>query len=286
VAGTGEPGRDDGPFEKARFNDPQGMAVDGDQLFVADRKNHLLRVLDLKAGTVQTLAGTGQQGQDRDAGGPARAVGLNSPWDLLLHGGRLFIAMAGHHQIWTLDLAKGQLAPFAGDGRENIKDGPRNAARFAQPSGLATDGTTLYVADSEVSAVRAVPLSGEGTVRTLVGEGLFEFGDVDGKAEQVRLQHALGVACHGGKVYVADTYNSKVKVLDPATRECKTLLGGEPKGWLAPPLFNEPGGLSYAGGKLYVADTNAHRIRVVDLKTNAVSTLKLQGVEAPKPAAH
>ena len=93
----------------------------------------------------------------------------------------------------------------------------------------------------------------------------------------MRLQHALGVAYHDGKLYVADTYNSKIKVIDPEKRTCTTFLGGEPDGWLATPLFNEPAGLSFADGKLYVADTNAHRIRVVDLKTKAVSTLKLQG---------
>jgi thiol-disulfide isomerase/thioredoxin len=284
VAGTGESGRDDGPFAKARFNDPQGMALDGDKLYVADRKNHLLRVLDLKANTVATLAGTGNQGQDRDAGGRSREVGLNSPWDLLLHRRKLYIAMAGHHQIWTLDLATGELHPFAGDGRENIGDGPPAYAHFAQPSGLATDGTTLYVADSEVSAVRAVPLDGTGDVRTLVGRGLFEFGDVDGNGDKARLQHALGVVAVDGNLYVADTYNSKIKQIDPKTRECKAFQGGQPEGWLATATFNEPAGISYANGKLYLADTNAHRIRVVDLKTRAVSTLKLQGVEAPKPA--
>ncbi len=284
VAGTGEAGRADGPFAKATFNDPQGMALDGDKLYVADRKNNLLRVLDLKAQTVATLAGTGEQGQDRENGGKALAVGLNSPWDLLLHGSQLFIAMAGDHQIWSLNLGTLEVAPYAGDGRENIADGSLSAAHFAQPSGLTTDGKTLYVADSEVSAVRAVPLDGKGNVKTLVGEGLFEFGDVDGVGDKARLQHALGVAWADGKLFVADTYNSKIKVLDPATRQCKTFLGGEPDGWLAGPLFNEPGGISYAAGKLYIADTNAHRIRVVDLKTKAVSTLKLQGVEAPKPA--
>ncbi len=286
VAGTGEPGRADGPFDRATFNDPQGMALDGGKLYVADRKNHLLRVLDLKANTVGTLAGTGRQGQFPDRKGddrPAAEAGLNSPWDLLLKDGKLYIAMAGHHQIWDLDLKTRLAGPYAGDGAENIADGSLSSARFAQPSGLATDGTTLYVADSEVSAVRAVPLGGKGEVRTLVGEGLFEFGDVDGAGDKARLQHALGVACADGKVYVADTYNSKLKVLDPKTRSCQTFLGGEPAGWLATPLFNEPGGLSYAAGKLYVADTNAHRIRVVDLKTKAVSTLKLRGVEPPKP---
>jgi DNA-binding beta-propeller fold protein YncE len=80
---------------------------------------------------------------------------------------------------------------------------------------------------------------------------------------------------------VADTYNSKIKVLDPVKRTSQTFLG-EPDGWFAGPLFNEPAGLSISGGKIYVADTNAHRIRVVDLKTKTVTTLPLQGVEAPK----
>jgi DNA-binding beta-propeller fold protein YncE len=284
VAGMGEPGRADGPFDKAQFNDPQGMAVSGDKVYVADRKNNLLRVLDLKTSTVSTLAGTGAQGHDRSRGGKPTEVGLNSPWDLLLNGDRLFIAMAGNHQIWVLDLASGQLTPFAGDGRENILDGSLASSEFAQPSGLTTDGSTLYVADSEVSAVRAVPLDGKGSVKSLVGEGLFEFGDVDGTGDKVRLQHALGVASADGKIYVADTYNSKIKVLDPKTRECKTFLGGEPIGWLATRPFNEPAGISYAAGKLYLADTNAHRIRVVDLKTKSIATLKLQGVEPPKSA--
>ena len=125
-------------------------------------------------------------------------------------------------------------------------------------------------------------MDGKGEVKTIVGESLFEFGDIDGTGDQVRLQHAMGVAWAEGKLYVADTYNSKLKVIDPEKKSCRTFVGGEPDGWLAGPLFSEPGGLSYANGKLYVADTNAHRIRVVDLKTKKVATLKLQGVDAPK----
>jgi thiol-disulfide isomerase/thioredoxin len=283
VAGSGTPGKSDGPFAKAKFNDPQGMALDGDTLYVADRKNHLLRALDLKLQSVKTVAGTGAQGRDREAEGDPRAIGLNSPWALYRDGQRLFIAMAGHHQIWVLDLDRKYLAPYAGTGEEDIKDDSLSASCFAQPSGLASDGKTLYVADSEVSAIRAVPIGGRGQVRTIVGQDLFKFGDTDGIGDAVRLQHALGVAWHDGTLYVADTYNSKIKVIDPVTRRCTTLLGGEPPGWLASPLFSEPAGISIAGGKLYVADTNAHRIRVVDLKTKAVSTLNLTGVEAPKP---
>jgi DNA-binding beta-propeller fold protein YncE len=286
IAGTGAAGMTDGSFDAAQFDDPQGLALHGDTLYVADRRNHSIRALDLKAKTVKTVAGTGKQGQDRFAGGPALKTGLNSPWDLYLKDDKLYIAMAGFHQIWTLDLAKERVDPYAGSGRENIRDGELTEANFAQPSGLASDGKTLYVADSEVSAIRAVPLSArnDAEVKTIVGKGLFEFGDVDGEGDEARLQHALGVAFHDGLLYVADTYNSKIKVLDPAKRTSKTYLGGEPDGWFAGPLFNEPAGLSISGGKIYVADTNAHRIRVVDLKTKAVTTLPLQGVEAPKPA--
>jgi thiol-disulfide isomerase/thioredoxin len=290
VAGTGEPGKADGAFDAARFDDPQGMALKGDTLYVADRKNHLIRALDLKAQKVKTVAGTGDKSEsfkDRKAGGPALKVNLNSPWDLLLDGDRLLVAMAGHHQIWSLDLASNDLQPLAGLGYEMIVNGALlERACFAQPSGLTSDGKTLYVADSEGSVVRALPLDGKGTVSTVVGDeweqDLFKFGDVDGTGEKVRLQHALAVAYHQGKVYVADTYNSKLKVIDPEKHTCETVLGGEPDGWLAGPLFNEPAGLSFAKDRLYVADTNAHRIRVVDLKEKRVSTLKLQGVEAPK----
>jgi thiol-disulfide isomerase/thioredoxin len=281
LAGRGQAGREDGPFEQAAFNDPQGLALRGDTLYVADRKNHLIRALDLKKQVVRTIAGNGRKGDDRRQGGPARRVGLNSPWDLYLHGHKLFIAMAGHHQIWSMDLEKGTLLPFAGTGREDLEDGPLPFSCFAQPSGLASDGTTLYVADSEISAVRALPLDGRGTVKTLVGQGLFQFGDVDGIGPKVRLQHALGVAWYQSKLFVADTYNSKIKVLDPAKGLCETFLGGKQAGESSQPLFSEPAGLSIAGDRLYVADTNAHRIRVVDLNTKEVSTLKLEGVEAP-----
>lgn len=278
IAGTGEPGKVDGPFAKAQFDDPQGLALDGETLYVADRKNHSIRALDLKNGTVRTVAGIGEQDRENrvSTGGPALKTGLNSPWDLLRIDRTIYVAMAGHHQIWKFDIDKNRIEPYAGNGRENIRDGSLERSEFAQPSGVCTDGANLYIADSEVSAVRQIGLNGAGGVSTLVGRGLFVFGDQDGIGDAARLQHALGVAFHDGKIFVADTYNSKLKIIDPKTRECKTYLGGNgPEGR----LFNEPAGLSVAKGKLYVADTNAHRIRVVDLATKAVSTLPLHGVE-------
>lgn len=298
VAGNGQPGNADGAFDKAQFDDPQGMALKGDTLYVADRKNHTIRALDLKAMTVSTVAGNGKQDGDFtnrriDKPAPATSLGLNSPWDLLLDGELLYIAMAGHHQIWTYDPKAKTVQPYAGDGRENIGDGPLANSKFAQPSGLASDGKNLYVADSEISALRKVPIGGAGRVETLVGRGLFVFGDKDGpgmieakedRDKEARLQHALGVVHKDGKLYITDTYNNKLKVYDLAAKTLTTFLGGNDGGWLTGPTFNEPAGLSLANGKLYVADTNAHRIRVVDIATKQVSTLKLSGVEPPKAA--
>jgi DNA-binding beta-propeller fold protein YncE len=286
VIGTGEPGFKDGFSEIAQFDDPQGLALDGETLYVADRKNHAIRAVNLKDNSVTTIAGTGRQNREgRGRGGEALKTGLNSPWDLYLIGKTMYIAMAGHHQIWTLDLAANRIEPFAGNGRESILDGKLRNAELAQPSGLASDGKKLYVADSESSSVRAVDLDPAGEVVTVVGRpngNLFSFGDEDGIGNAVRLQHALGVAYHDGVLYVADTYNSKIKTIDPAKRECKSWYGGKDgEGWLTDRPLNEPGGLSIANGKLYVADTNAHRIRVIDLKTKEASTLTLSGVTAP-----
>jgi DNA-binding beta-propeller fold protein YncE len=290
IAGSGKEGLKDGKFADAQFSDPQGMALDGDILYVADRKNHSIRVLDLKNGTVSLVVGIGEQDRrafgERGTGGPALKTPLNSPWDLLIHKRNMYIASAGHHQIWALDLAKQTVANYAGSGREDLIDGALKAngtalgvAAFAQPSGLTTDGKTLFVADSETSSIRALPLIGnKGNVTTIVGEGLFEFGDKNGKGKQVRLQHALGVAYLDGKLYVADTYNSKIKLIDPEQKTCETYLG-DPPGWLKEKMFNEPAGISIAAGKMYVADTNNHRIQIVDMKTKTATTLRLQDVD-------
>jgi thiol-disulfide isomerase/thioredoxin len=284
--GSGERGAADGPFDKATLYRPQGMALDGDSLYVADTENHLIRRVDLKARTVETVAGTGRQSTDYFKTGPARTVALSSPWDLQLVGRTLYIAMAGPHQIWQLDLEKNEVSTFAGSGREARLDGELLKAGFAQPSGITSDGQTLFTADSEANIIRAIDLS-NGQVRTLVGGDLFEFGDKDGHGDDVRLQHPLGILALGDRLLIADTYNHKIKELDPKGRNVKTFAGtgkpGQSDGQA--PSFYEPGGLSAANGKLYVADTNNHAIRVVDLKTKATITLHIKDLEPPAALA-
>jgi len=284
IVGSGTPGLLDGGYERVQFNRPQGMCLVDDRLLVADTENHAIRAIDLKTHKVSTIAGTGQQSHAFQGEGSGPKTGLNSPWDLVLipNTKKIAIAMAGNHEIWVYDLTSGVVGHWAGTGREDIQDGPIGQANFAQPSGLATDGEHLYVADSEVSAIRTISVGGKSLVHTIVGLGLFKFGDVDGVGNRVRLQHCLGVAYGNGKLYIADSYNNKIKVCDPATKSVKTLVGDRKPGSSDnPPLFYEPGGLSVAGKSLYVADTNNNAIRVVNLSDATVTTLDIPGLAPP-----
>lgn len=283
VVGGGAIGAADGPADQATFNHPQGLAAGHGNLYVADTENHLIRAIDLSSFAVTTIAGTGQMCNDRAGGGMGVGQGLNSPWDLALEGGTLYVAMAGTHQIWRIDLPVGFARALAGNGRENIVDGPTETCAFAQPSGICVMGGTLYVADSEVSAIRGIDMAAE-RVFTVIGEGLFSFGDVDGVHPQAKLQHPLGVAAWGMSLLVADTYNHKIKLVDPGARSVRTVYGDGQPGAAAQGgavRFFEPGGLSVAGDELYVADTNNHRVVRLHLRTNARSEVVFEGLAPP-----
>jgi thiol-disulfide isomerase/thioredoxin len=303
IIGDGQPGLKDGPFDQAQFNRPQGTLLHGGKLYVADVENHAIREVDFEARLVRTVAGTGEQSDRRGGQGVALETGLNSPWDLAPYDDNtLIIAMAGPHQLWRLDLAQGTIGVWAGTGREDINDGPilppdnRNpnkppgGASFAQPSGLATDGQRLWVADSEGSCIREITFRDpKPTVTTIagthdlpLGQSLFAFGDVDGVGNRARLQHCLGVAYADQTLYVADSYNNKIKTIDLASRAVRTLAGTRGGGSTDdPPQFDEPGGLTVIGDDLYVADTNNHAIRIVNRKTGATRTLSLNDVAPP-----
>jgi len=295
VIGSGREGRADGDFGDASFKQPQGVALHDEILYVADTGNHLVRKADLNRRRVETMAGNGRQARAfaRRVSTIPTGTPLASPWDLWIHSGNVFIAMAGAHQIWKMDLEGRTVGPYAGNGIEDIVDGPllpktasqAGYAAFAQPSGLASDGERLFVADSEGSSIRAVPLSGTGSVSTIVGTAglpgrrLFTFGDRDGPASQALLQHPLGVTYHERALYIADTYNNKIKRIGLEPPYLVQTIGD-----VADVLktFDEPSGLSVADGKLYVADTNHHQIRVLDLNgPSSFGILHVAGLAPP-----
>ena len=298
--GTGRIGLADGGYDEARFFRLQGLAFHKDNLYVADAENHALRIVDTKAKTVRTLAGNGTQGRDYQGGRGGPEQRISTPWDVLVEEGKVFIAMAGTHQIWSYDLKQQIAENYSGNGSEqNLNDADRLLAAWAQPSGLAVGNGELFVADSESSTVRAIDLK-IGATRTIAGgesaqpRNLFAFGDKDGIGEQARMQHVLGVQWWGKKkkVIVADTYNHRLKLLDPKTGGVKRWVGsGKPglrDGNGLDAQFSEPAGFALGpqAKRLFVADTNNHAIRVVDLGSLIVSTLKLTGVpDAREPVA-
>jgi DNA-binding beta-propeller fold protein YncE len=278
VYGSGAAGFTDGPPETATFNRPQGLTLDAptDALYVADTENHSIRKIDLASGATTTIAGTGQQARSYLSGGAPLETPLTSPWDVCVVEGVLYIAMAGNHQLWMHRLGTDEVGRFAGSGHEGLRDAATAGAWLAQPSALTSFGKrpALLFADSETSSVRVADLPGYGSgqVTTLIGEDLFEFGDVDGPPDVARLQHPLGVAYDAdtGVVYIADTYNSKIKRIDPEAGNLETWLD-EDAG------LNEPAGLNISDGALWIADTNHHRILRAEIVTGRVTMVDVRG---------
>ncbi|HEX6967597.1 MAG TPA: NHL domain-containing thioredoxin family protein [Micromonosporaceae bacterium] len=259
--GSGVRGRTDGAPEVAGFSEPQGLCllprqvaeVAGYDVVVADTVNHLLRGIRLSTGEVRTVAGTGRQwraGTD-DRPHDAYCVDLSSPWDVAWYDGRVIVAMAGIHQLWWFDPVKRTAGVYAGTTVEALRDGPLPDVWLAQPSGLSssTDGRRLWIADSETSALRYVE---DGELRTAVGQGLFDFGHVDGPAREALLQHPLGVcALPDGSVLIADTYNGAVRRFDPDGDAVSTVADGlaEPSDVVLTPE-----------GDVLVVESAAHRL--------------------------
>jgi thiol-disulfide isomerase/thioredoxin len=295
IIGSAGHGFDDGAFEDATFNQLQGMALDGDLLYIADVNNHAIRVANLSERTVSTIAGTGVMGRGGVRFGTMirNPLGepIRSPWDVELDDeGLLHIAMAGTHQLYIYDPEMDVLYPSVGNGHEaNLNDVSLGDSELAQPSGLYYAGEgKLYFADSESSTIRLADFDND-LVTVVAGttdNNLFDFGDIDGELGVNRLQHALGIqGVPNGDFYIADTYNSRIKVIRDGETSIETVygqggLGGYADGGADAAEFDEPGGLSYADGKLYVADTNNHVIRVIDLETETVETLRFSNPEA------
>jgi DNA-binding beta-propeller fold protein YncE len=263
IVGGASPAFHDG--DAPAFHYPQGVAFAGDTLLVADAGNHAIRAVNVATGATRTVAGTGRQARTEQE---LASGALSSPWDLVVDGERAHVAMAGIHQLWTVDLSTGRAAPFSGSGAEELHDGPHDEAALAQPMGLCSMGDALYFVDAESSAVRRADRDGGGGVRTIVGTGLFDFGDEDGTGDEVRLQHPQGIAAApDGRLLICDSYNDALKWIDPAARRADTWVRG----------FHEPSGLAFGDAMVYVADTNAHRIAVVSVRSGEVTTLSLEG---------
>jgi hypothetical protein len=261
--GTGKRGRADGRPDQAQFSEPQGLCelpkhvaeIAGYDIVLADTVNHLLRGLSRDDGTVRTVAGTGNPWRSDPGPGPhdAVSVDLSSPWDVAWFDDKVIVAMAGIHELWWFDPIKRTAGVYAGTTVEALRDGPLAEVWMAQPSGLSAAGGRLWIADSESSAIRWI-LDGE--MHTAAGQGLFDFGLMDGPAATALFQHPLGVCgLPDGSVLVADTYNGAVRLITPSdgngNRTVETVATG----------FAEPSDIVRTpDGGIVVVESGAHRL--------------------------
>lgn len=249
----------DGPGDQAAFHRPQGLALEREQLFVADTGNHALRRIQLRTGQVDTLCGNGRPGDPVEGPvNPAARGPLNHPLALAVAGNQVHIASAGDNRIWSCDLGRTELHLRAGSGRLEVRDGNAMMAAFAQPAGLAAVQQALYVCDALGSAVRSLQLRND-LVQTLVGQGPWEFGDADGPRSSARLQHPLGIALSADAplLWIADSGNGMLRTL--------RLGGGELSTVELPRRLHGPTGLAIAGGAVWIAETDAHGILRYDI---------------------
>ena len=247
---------------EGRFREPNGLcllpeevaAEVGYDVVVADTVGHRLHGVVLETGETRVVAGTGRPWMQGEGTGS-----LSSPWDIAWWQDRVWIAMAGIHQLWAFDPRTGAVEVAGGTGNEGLLDGPLDQAWFAQTSGLAPDGDRLWIADSETSSLRFVQ---DGKVSTVVGEGLFDFGFRDGDRSEARLQHPLGVAvAPGGSVLVADTYNGAVRRFEPGSGVLSTVASG----------LAEPSGLVVDDEQVLVVESTGHRLSAVRLAETHVA---------------
>jgi len=274
LAGTaGSPGSTDGVGTAARFSSPSSITTDGSNLYIADSGDGTIRKLVIATSEVTTVAGSsGKYGSTDGTGATARFM---YPKGLALADNSLYVADSMNNTIRKLMIATGQVTTLAGSAGKSL-DGIGAVARFNDPGGVTTDGTSLYVADSGNSDIRKIVIA-TGAVTTLAGSS-GQTGSADGTGTAVRFYNPRGITTDGTNLYVADTQNHIIRRIVIATGAVTTLAGtagqsGSADGVGVAAHFNSPVGITTDNVNLYVADTNNHTIRKIVIATGEVKTL-------------
>ncbi|MEM7372410.1 MAG: PKD domain-containing protein [Bacteroidota bacterium] len=264
VAGTVEtPGDDDGhAINDALFSNPHGIASDKfGRIYVADRWNHKIRVLDTRTDSVYTLAGTGTIGTDD---GPGHLARFYSPWGLTCDSlGTVYVADTKNQLIRKIDTL-GNVTTYAGSGTFGVMDGPSASARFADPTGItiAVDGT-IFLCDHVAHTIRKITPAG--VVTTIAGAAFLE-GDTDGTGSQARFNRPYGIELNAaGDILIADEWNHKIRKVSPngfTTTIAGSGLLGSDDGPASTARFNYPWDVvEDKDGAIYVMDGYNHIIR-------------------------
>jgi DNA-binding beta-propeller fold protein YncE len=254
--GSGTPGNWDGQLAACGLQSPQGLAIERHALYVADAGNHCVRRIRLDTGDVETVLGAGKPAYTHvEAQGGGLRAAINAPHAVVADGDVIYVAATGQHQILRADLRRQQVATVAGDGRSEVRDGIGGQSSLSQPMALASMSGQLLVADAGGNAIRRLRFA-DLALTTLAGSSPWEPGNRDGIGDHARLAYPSGLAVADNRVYVADTMNDRLCVLDPYSGHLATIELDRP--------LHEPQGMSFACGSLWVADRNDHAILRID----------------------
>jgi sugar lactone lactonase YvrE len=339
IAGVGEPGcsGDGGPATQAALSEPKSVALDGDNhLYIADAENHRIRMVDLRSGTIVTVAGCaaasapiakvessepvdslddpfgepvrqaqytqvsdlsgtvrfvvgGAPGSDRFAGdgGLARQAKLNFPSAIAVGPDRdLYIADTMNHRVRKVDLQTGTITTMAGTGQPRYTGdgGAAGAAALNEPTALAIHAGYLYIADQSNNRVRQVELT-TGRIATVAGTGEAAYSGDGMPATDAALAGPSGLAVGpDGTLYISDTFNGRIRAVDPVTGLIRTVAGdGGEYRYQAPNEFStslsRPYGIALdSGGSILITDSDSHLIRRWDRKRTVIGVVAGNGV--------
>lgn len=274
LAGNGSQGSIDGTGTAASFNEPTDITNDGINLYVADTKNNKIRKIVIATGVVTTLAGSGSIGSTNGVGTEAS---FNSPKGIISDSANLYVADSQNNTIRKIVMATGVVSTFAGIGTFGSTDGSSTAASFGAPQGITSDGTNLYITDISTHKIRKIVIA-TGQVTTLAGNSSYD--SVDGR--KARFNQPKAITSDGANLYVADTWNNKIRKIVIATGAVTTLAGsgefGSADGNGTMTSFFGPNGITNDGTHLYVANTYSNQIKRIVIATGAVSTLAGSGL--------
>jgi len=269
LAGSaGASGSTDGTGSAARFNDPLGITTDGTNLYVADSSNSIIRQVVISSGAVTTMAGSASK-----MNGTGSAAQFYYPQGITTDGTSLYVG-ANNNTICKIVIASGAVTILTGSAPGT--NGTGSAAQFYYPQGITTDGTNLYVADTQNNTIRKVVIA-TGAVTTLAGSD-GSSGSTDGTGSAALFNFPQGITTDGTNLYVADSSNSTIRKVVIATGAVTTLAGnagslGSTDGTGSAARFHDPQGITTDGANLYVADSSNSTIRKVVIATGAVTTL-------------
>jgi sugar lactone lactonase YvrE len=277
VAGCGRKGYsgDGGQATEAELNEPYEVRFDKQgNMFFVEMQNHIIRRVDAASGIITTVAGTGKAGYGGD-GGPAHEAQFSSPHSIALdHRGGLYVADIGNHRIRRIDLATGLVDSIAGNGG---KQAPRHgqAAKgnaVVGPRALFIDGDTMWVALREGHSVWTLALD-SGNWSHISGTGKQGFSGDGGPAADATYNGPKGIAVGpDGNVYVVDTENQVIRMIDTKAKVISTVAGAGPAhrggagdgGSATKAQMDRPHGICVGpDGSIYIGDTNNHRVRRV-----------------------